>query len=86
MAKLTKEEISETKIVRATFDSGLWNVLVSDKNSIIYIVRFNGSEDDDNRVILTNTHNALLDTDKIEISVAPTPITREDIIGSNPKL
>jgi hypothetical protein len=86
MTKLTQEEVSATKIIRATFDSGLWNVLVSDENSIIYSVRFEGSEDDTNEVILRNTHSELLNTDKIEVPVIPTPVTREDIVGETPKL
>jgi len=85
MAKLTQEEIALTKIVRATFESGRWNVLVSDNEFMIYSVSFDGAEADSNDVILKNTNDALLVVDKIEPVVLPTPVVREDIIGEAPK-
>lgn len=85
MTKLTQEEIALTKIVRATFESGKWNVLVSDNEFMIYSVSFEGAEGDSNEVILKNTNDALLEVDKIEPVVLPTPVVREDIIGEAPK-
>ena len=85
MAKLTQEEIALTKIVRATFESGKWNVLVSDNEFMIYSVSFEGAEVDSNEVILKNTNDALLEVDKIEPVVLPTPVVREAIVGEPPK-
>ena len=85
MAKLTQEEIALTKIVRATFESGKWNVLVSDNDFMVYSVSFDGSENDSNDVILKNTNDALLEVEKIEPVVLPTPIVRDDIVGEAPK-
>jgi hypothetical protein len=84
MAKLTSEEISTLKVIRATFESEKWNVLVSDENNIIYGVRFDGTESDDNTTLLTNLHTALLEVEKYEPVVIPQPIVREDLIGLNP--
>lgn len=84
MAKLTSEEISTLKVIRATFESEKWNVLVSDENNIIYGVRFDGAESDDNATLLTKINEALLETEKYEPVVIPQPVVREDLIGLNP--
>lgn len=81
MAKLTTQEISNFKIVRAIFESEKWNILVSDENNLIYSVRFDGSESDDNTTLLTKINEALLETEKYEPAVIPQPVTREDLIG-----
>lgn len=81
MAKLTTQEISNFKIVRAIFESEKWNILVSDENNLIYSVRFDGSESDDNTTLLTKINEVLLETEKYEPMVIPQPVTREDLIG-----
>ena len=84
MAKLTTEEISNTKVIRATFESTKWIFLVSDENNIIYRVEFEGSESDDNATLLSKTHEALLEVEKYEPMVVPQPVIREDLNGLNP--
>ncbi len=84
MAKLTAEEISNTKVVRATFENNKWVILVSDDTDFIYRVEFDGAESDDNSTLLTKTHEALLDVDKYEPVVIPQPVIREDLNGLNP--
>jgi hypothetical protein len=86
MPKLTDRDITLTKIVRATFLNDKWVILVTDTNNYLYNVSFTGLESDDNNTILSNTHTALLDVDKYEEPVLPVDITREDIVGSTPKL
>jgi hypothetical protein len=86
MLKLTDRDITLTKIVRATFLNDKWVILVTDTNNYLYNVSFTGLESDDNNTILSNTHTALLDVDKYEEPVLPVDITREDIVGSTPKL
>lgn len=81
MVKLTTQEISNFKIVRAIFESEKWNILVSDENNLIYSVRFDGLESDDNTLLLTKINEALLETEKYEPVVIPQPVTREDLIG-----
>lgn len=81
MAKLTAQEISNFKVVRAIFESEMWNILVSDENDLIYSVRFDGLESDDNTTLLTKINETLLQTEKYEPVVIPQPITREDLIG-----
>jgi hypothetical protein len=84
MAKLTAEEISNSKVVRATFENTKWVILVSDDNDFIYRIEFDGTESDDNSILLSKTHEALLDIDKYEPVVIPQPIIREDLNGLNP--
>ena len=86
MKKLTNSDIALIKIVRATFTNDKWVVLVTDANNYIYDVSFNGLESDDNDIILSNTHTALLEVDKYESPVLPVEIIRDDIVGSTPKL
>jgi hypothetical protein len=86
MKKLTSGDIALTKIVRATFLNDKWVILVTDTNNYLYNVSFTGLESDDNNTILSNTHTALLDVDKYEVPVLPVDVTREDIVGSTPKL
>lgn len=81
MAKLTSQEISNFKIIRAIFESEKWNILVSDENNLIYSVRFDGTESDDNTKLLGRINEVLLETEKHEPTVIPQPITREDLIG-----
>jgi len=85
MAKLTAEEIENLQVIRATFDNGKWVVLVSDENNFIYRAMFDGLEGDDNSTIITKTKVELLEVDKFEPIVVPTPIIREDITGINLK-
>jgi hypothetical protein len=84
MAKLTAEEISNSKVVRATFENTKWVILVSDDNDFIYRIEFDGAESDDNSILLSKTHEALLGIDKYEPVVIPQPIIREDLNGLNP--
>jgi hypothetical protein len=85
MAKLTAQEIEESKVIRATFEEGKWVILVSDSNDFIYRVMFDGLEGDDNNTLLSKTKEALLEVDKYEPPVIPTPVVRDDIIGSSLK-
>ena len=84
MAKLTAEEISKTTVVRATFENNRWIILVSDENDLIYRVDFDGAESDDNSVLLSKTHQGLLEVDKYEPVVVPQSVIREDLNGLNP--
>ena len=84
MAKLTPEEASNCEIIRATFEGGKWTVLVSDESYMIYRVYFDGNELDENTVLLSKTHQALLTVDKHEPVVIPEPIVRDELNGLNP--
>ena len=84
MAKLTTNEIEQTKVVRATFLDGRWVVLVSDEKEYIYRVIFEGEETDDNSIILSNTHNELLNVEKHEEPIILKEVTRDNINGLNP--
>jgi len=82
MAKLTSEEIAGLKIIRTTFEGNKWIVLVSDENGYIYRAMFEGLENDENSSIITKTKNYLLDVEKFVPTILPTPLVREDIVGS----
>jgi len=84
MAKFTIKDIESSKIIRATFEEGNWVIIVSDNNNLMYRVIFEGSESDDNSILLSKTHSALLELDKHEPTVIPEPIVREDLSGLNP--
>lgn len=84
MAKLTSNDIASTKVIRATFESDKWIILVSDEKDFIYRVDFTGQESDDNATLLSKTHEALLEVDKYEPVVLPQPVIREDLSGLNP--
>ena len=84
MAKLTAQEIEMTRVIRATFEDSKWVILVSDDNNCIYRVEFEGSESDDNGVLLSKTHIELSLVDKYEPVVFSGPIIREDLNGLNP--
>lgn len=84
MAKLTIKEIDNTKVIRATFELDKWVILVSDENNYVYRVEFDGNESDDNSILLSKTHEALLEIEKFEPVVMPQPVIREDLTGLNP--
>ena len=84
MAKLTANDIAATTVIRATFESDKWVILVSDEGGFIYRVDFDGAESDDNATLLSKTHEALLEVDKYEPVVLPQPVVREDLTGLNP--
>ncbi len=84
MAKLTNEEIANSKIIRATFENGKWIILVCDENDFIYRVTFEGAESDENSTLLTKTNEALLEVDKHEPVIVTQSIIREDLNGLNP--
>ena len=83
MAKLTNEEISTFKIIRATFEEGKWVILASGENAFIYRAVFEGSESDDTATLLANTNEILLETEKYEPPTINQPIVRDDLNGLN---
>jgi len=85
MAKLTVNEIADTKLIRAVFTNGNWNVIVSDTQNKLYNVKFVGAENDSNDSILEKTHTALLDVNKYVAPVFSPQIERKEIYGQAPK-